>query len=138
MSIDRSVVTGEVYFYRLEAVARNGASELFGPVMVRVGRGSSPRPRNELAASRPNPFAGDQEETRIGFELAHRSQVRLELFDVSGRLVRVLLNETRDAGRQEAPWDGRDARGEAVGAGVYFYRLEAGEFQATRSLVRLR
>jgi hypothetical protein len=87
-----------------------------------------------FSGAHPNPF-------RTGplfrFALASRARVRLDLFDVSGRRVRRLVDEDRDAGYWEAPWDGRDARGRRVAAGVYFARFEAGDYTATRKVVRL-
>jgi flagellar hook assembly protein FlgD len=60
------------------------------------------------------------------------------VYDAAGRLVRTVLDETRAAGAQAVNWDGRNARGQAVGSGVYFYRLDAGNFSETRPLVRIR
>ncbi len=66
-----------------------------------------------LLASSPNPFAGD---TRIGFALPRATDVRLEVF----------------AGKHEARWSGADQAGRRVEAGLYFYRLRAGTFTASR------
>ena len=57
------------------------------------------------------------------------------LYDISGRMVRVSLDETLDAGPHVVRWGGLDVGGQAVAAGVYFYKLDAGDFSATRSLV---
>jgi hypothetical protein len=134
---DQEVQEATTYFYRLEAVALNGMSEYFGPVEVRSRSVLNTSPRNWLGLSRPNPLA-DEDETTIGFELAQRTRARMTLYDASGRLVRVVLNEVLDGGQHVVRWDGRDVRGEGVGAGVYFYKLDAGKFNATRSLVRLK
>jgi len=91
-----------------------------------------------LRQSHPNPFRGESERTAIGFELAGRTRATLRVFDASGRLVRIVLHETLEAGVHSAFWDGRNARGDAVATGVYFYRLDAGKFSETRPLVRLR
>jgi len=94
--------------------------------------------RDWLGQSHPNPFRGESGSTAIGFELAQRTRAALRVFDASGRLVRIVLDETLEAGAHAAFWDGRNARGRAVATGVYFYRLDAGKFSETRPLVRLR
>jgi len=91
--------------------------------------------RFELAQNYPNPF---NPSTMIVFSLARPVEVHLAVYDVSGRLVRVLVNESRSAGNHRVEWDGRDGRGSSVASGVYFYRLQAGEFSATRKMVMLR
>ena len=65
-------------------------------------------------------------------------RISLSLFDAAGRLVRLLLDETIASGSHRVAWDGRNDGGQEVAAGVYFYRLDAGEFSATRRLVKLR
>lgn len=83
-----------------------------------------------LYPSRPNPF---NPSTAIAFDLPERASVRLEVFDVAGRLVRVLVDgRDLDAGRHEATWNGRDAAGRPVGSGVFFYRLSAGDIVRTQ------
>ena len=79
----------------------------------------------------PNPFAGT---TSIGFDLPVAADVRLEIFDMQGRLVRRFA-ERSDAGRHSIVWDLRDARARAVPPGIYVYRLRAGAFDARLKLV---
>lgn len=84
----------------------------------------------------PNPF---NPRTTIAFDLPEPATVRLEVFDVAGRLVDVLLrDEPHAAGRWEVTWRGRDGSGRGVAAGVYFCRLEAGDFRATRRLLLVK
>ncbi len=88
-----------------------------------------------LHGPRPNPVRGSAE---IRFDLPVSSSVALEIFDVTGRRVRVLENRTVTAGRHVLQWDGRDDHGSRVAAGMYFYRLQAGEFRDIRKMVVLR
>lgn len=88
-----------------------------------------------LAQSRPNPATGASE---IAFELPQAARVRLSVYDATGRLVARLVDETLPAGRHAARWDARSAAAEPLGAGVYFYRLEAGSYEATRKMVLVR
>jgi flagellar hook assembly protein FlgD len=64
--------------------------------------------------------------------------VTIEVFDVSGRLVARLLDERREAGRHRVEWRGEDARGSAAPSGVYFCRMRAGSYEATRKIVLMR
>lgn len=61
------------------------------------------------------------------------------VFDVRGRLVATLRDGIQAGGEHSVPWDGRDSGGEAVGSGVYFYRLttESGE-RESKSMVTLK
>ncbi len=93
-------------------------------------------PAARLLGARPNPFRSD---TSIYFELPETGEgVHLAVFDVNGRLVKKLTSNALPAGPQAMTWDGRDHRGRAVAPGIYFYRLTAGAFEATRSIVRVR
>jgi gingipain R len=77
-----------------------------------------------LLGNYPNPF---NPSTRIAFELPVDTAVRLGVYDIRGRLVRMLVNETLGSGKQEILWDGSDSRGSKVSSGVYLYRLETFE-----------
>jgi hypothetical protein len=69
----------------------------------------------------PNPF---NPRTLIRYDLRHRAPVRLQIYDLRGRLVRNLVaDETEEAGRHEVAWDGRDDAGQPLGAGTYLCRL---------------
>ena len=83
--------------------------------------------RTELGTVVPNPF---NPITRIPYSLASDGRVRLSVYDSAGRLVERLIEGERPAGHHSARWD---ARGRP--SGVYFCRLEVGDFVATRKLV---
>jgi flagellar hook assembly protein FlgD len=89
-----------------------------------------------LHPSYPNPF---NPSTRISFDLPRPERVTLKIYDLTGRLVRVLVDEdSLPAGRHEATWQGRDDHGRKVAAGVYLYRLEAGTYQHSRSMTLVK
>ena len=83
----------------------------------------------------PNPF---NPQTAICFDLPEESVVTLEIFDLLGRYLRLLVAEKLPASSQQVVWDGRDERGRAMSSGLYFYRLRAGDFQQTRRMLLLR
>jgi bacillolysin len=69
----------------------------------------------------PNPF---NPTTRIEYEVPARSQVKLTVYDLLGRLVRTLVNAEMQAGQFSTTWDGTDASGKVLSSGMYVYRLE--------------
>ncbi|RMI04697.1 MAG: T9SS C-terminal target domain-containing protein, partial [Calditrichaeota bacterium] len=83
----------------------------------------------------PNPF---NPTTTIAFHLPHVSRITLHVFDVTGRRVRTLVNGKLPAGAHRVVWDGTDDGGRAVAGGVYFYRLQAGDFVATRKMLLIK
>lgn len=87
-----------------------------------------------LSPSQPNPFSN---RTGIGFDVPRATRVTLQLYDVSGRLVRTLTDRQWPAGRHRLEWDGTTNQGSPARGGVYFCRMEAGEFRSQQSMVRL-
>ena len=83
----------------------------------------------------PNPF---NPETTLRYELPEASPVRLEIFDMLGQRVRLLVQEYQDAGRYEVQWDGLDESGREMASGLYVYRLQAGAFSQVRKMTLLR
>jgi hypothetical protein len=83
-----------------------------------------------LLQNYPNPF---NPRTTIKYELPKSSQVRLSVFDILGREVLLLVNERRNAGVYEVKFDGSN-----LASGVYFYRLQAGDFTQTKRLLLLK
>lgn len=84
----------------------------------------------------PNPF---NPQTMIQYDVpAGGADVSISIYDVSGRLVRDLVNQHRAAGRWSVQWNGEGARGERVASGVYFYRMRAGSFVDTKKMVLLK
>lgn len=124
------------YRYWLLAVDYSGnASELVPQSGQVSGLGAAPLPV-ALHAAYPNPF---NPRTTLSFDLEKAGPVDLQVFDVSGHLVRSLLRgEVRGAGRNTAVWTGTNDEGRNVAAGLYFYRLRAGDFEQTRRMTLLK
>ena len=90
-----------------------------------------------LLANYPNPF---NPETWIPYQLSEPAEVTVTIYAANGAVVRRLDLGHRRAGSYDsrgraAYWDGRNAQGESVASGVYFYTLSAGDFSATRKMV---
>jgi hypothetical protein len=89
-----------------------------------------------LSHNFPNPF---NPSTAIQYRVpSPGSRVRLSVYDLSGRLVRMLVDAYRSGGEHLAIWRGLDDHGRAVGSGVYFYRLEVGDTKLERKMVMLK
>jgi hypothetical protein len=88
-----------------------------------------------LRANVPNPF---NPATKITFALPQTGRVKLAIFDLTGRLVRVLVDGVRAAGNYEVPWNGTNDRGQQVPSGVYVCRMDAGSFRETRRMTLVK
>jgi len=92
-----------------------------------------PRPTQYfLSQNYPNPFNAN---TQISFALPKAGKVTLEVFNVLGQKVNTLVNEYMKAGTRIVNWDGRDAQGNNVSSGIYFYRLLAEDFKQTKKML---
>lgn len=86
--------------------------------------------------SHPNPF---NSRTTISYQLSEASDVRLQVFDLQGRLLRTLVDQRQDGpALHSANWDGVDLYGRPVASGVYFYRLVVGESEAARRITLVK
>jgi hypothetical protein len=83
----------------------------------------------------PNPF---NPMGTVAFELPRAGQVRVEVYDLTGRRVRTLLDGHRDSGRHQLSWDGRDGHGRTVSSGVYLVRLATPSGTLTQRSVLLK
>jgi hypothetical protein len=84
----------------------------------------------------PNPF---NPATTVAFDLAKPAMVRIGIYDVSGRLVKTLIDRSMEAGSHEVGWNGMNNAGTGVPSGMYFYRMTTSDgFTATRKMILLR
>lgn len=121
--LDATVENDVTYNYWLEAIDVGGSSETFGPVEC-TWRGILPT-TYALYQSRPNPAPGS---ATIAFGLPETAPVTLAVYDVSGRKVTTVVNETLAIGTHERTISG-------LAPGVYVYRLKAGDFNAAKKMV---
>jgi len=128
--VDREIERGICYTYRINYYDEEETHTLFETDPV-----ETPAYSLMLAQNRPNPF---NPSTVIGFSLPKRCNVRLEIFDTAGRLVKVLRDGVLDAGEHDVEWDGTNSAGTMVGSGVYFCLLRAGKQSVSNKMVLLR
>jgi hypothetical protein len=89
-----------------------------------------------LAQNAPNPFMGT---AVIGYQVAPPGgRVVITIFDVAGRMVRVLVDGEKPPGFYKTPWDGRDDDGRMLASGVYFYRMKAPGFTSNKRMMFVR
>lgn len=89
----------------------------------------------QLYQNRPNPF---NHSTTIDYTIPENTNVRLEVYDITGRRIKVLENTNKTAGTHTAVWNGRDEQERIAGNGAYIYRIQAGNFVKTGKMLMLK
>jgi hypothetical protein len=90
---------------------------------------------NRLFQNEPNPF---NPRTVLRFSVSSRGPVELAIYDVSGRLVKTLVNGPVDAGSHNVVWDGTDNEGRKVTSGIYWSQYQAGDYISSKKMVLLK
>ena len=83
----------------------------------------------------PNPF---NPVTTLRYDLPENSLVNIIIYDMLGRQVKTLINQTQDAGYRSIIWDATNDYGKPVSAGMYLYQIHAGEYISTKKMVLLK
>ncbi len=123
---DRNLISGK-YSYRLKQIDNNGNFEYYslnGDVVVGVPS------KFDLSQNYPNPF---NPSTKINFDMPKDGLVSLKIYDMLGREVATLVNEIRTAGYYTV-----DFNASSLSSGIYFYRINAGEFTSVKKMVVLK
>jgi hypothetical protein len=125
------------YYYGRVDLMKAILYNLFGLPPLTGGGGTSgvePKATFKWALSQnsPNPLASG---TEIKFEVASTSDVSIKIYNAMGQLVKVLRDGRMEPGRYSVAWDGRNQTGERVSSGVYFYKMEGQQFDATKKML---
>ena len=91
--------------------------------------------RFSLSQNYPNPF---NPVCNIEYFLPKGSEVKLVIYNIFGQKVRVLVDEYQTAGSKSVRWDGKDCQGREVTSGIYFYKIEAGDFVKSKRMVMIK
>ena len=83
----------------------------------------------------PNPF---NPVTTLRYDLPETDFVNITIYDMLGREVKTLINQTQDAGYRSVIWDATNDYGKPVSAGIYLYQIQAGEYISTKKMVLLK
>jgi hypothetical protein len=133
---DDDVIPGRTYYYRLEALGRNGSRQQFGPLRATLLPVAPVAPLALSLAIGPNPTS----EAPVEFHvlIPRTMPISLRLLDVRGRQVKTLVTAMAGPGEFHTSWDGTDDRNRPVSSGVFFCQLKAGSQTITKRLVRLK
>tara|TARA_B110000196_G_scaffold298420_1_gene290269 strand:- start:956 stop:2629 length:1674 start_codon:yes stop_codon:yes gene_type:complete len=83
----------------------------------------------------PNPF---NPITSLRYDLPEDGVVNITIYDIMGRIVKTLVNDSQTAGYKSIQWNAANHRNESVSAGLYLYTIQAGEFRQTKKMVLLK
>ena len=83
----------------------------------------------------PNPF---NPVTTLRYDIPENSHVNITIYDMLGRQVKTLINQTQDTGYRSVIWDATNDYGKPVSAGIYLYQIQAGEYMQTKKMVLLK
>lgn len=89
----------------------------------------------EVMQNFPNPF---NPSTSISYSLPESELVTLIVYDISGRKIAELVNNTQNPGTYNVIWNGKNSSGENIASGIYFYQLNAGSFKSVKKMIMLR
>jgi hypothetical protein len=129
----------------IAATTANGVFTVSG--ITGVSEGTALPQSYNLLQNYPNPFLSEAKsrlagnpKTSIRYQLSKESSVRLQIYNLHGQLVRTLVDAKMKAGEAATTWDGKNAAGDRVPSGAYFYRLQVngGEWTSTRKMMVIR
>ena len=123
--VDKLIDQGK-YFYRLKQIDFNGTFEYSNEIEVEVRL----LDKFSLEQNYPNPF---NPTTTIGYVLQERSNSKLTLLNAIGEEIAILANEEQDKGYHKVEFDASN-----LASGIYFYRIQTGNFIDTKKMVLLR
>ncbi len=138
---DKEVYNNNVYYYWLESVAIDGTIQYAGPITVTIGDPNYEPPtpeipvRTALMSAYPNPF---NPQTNLRYSLKEAGDVQIGVYNMKGQLIRSYSRNHSVPGYFSVVWDGKDANGKLVSSGVYFYRMNSGEYSATRKMMLMK
>ena len=88
-----------------------------------------------ISQNYPNPF---NPITTLQYELPEDSFVNVTVYDMLGNVVNNLINANQSSGHKSIQWDATNNRGEPVSAGIYLYKIQAGDFVDTKKMILLK
>lgn len=134
---DQAVIPGQTYQYRLGDVDYSGKLKYHQEILVTVSAiEDTEHPQTFiLRPAYPNPF---NPATRIQYELLKEAEISVTIYDILGKQITTLVNQWQEPGYKQVSWDGTDWTGNQVGAGIYLYRIDAGNYSKTGKLILIK
>ena len=118
--------------YLLPQLAPDGN---YCPSNVQVSNESSNPQSFQLFSAYPNPF---NPETNIVYTIPAGIPFRIEILDIQGKIIKILINERISDGQGQSKWDGKGEDGILVSSGLYFFRLSSADFIESKKILLLR
>ena len=131
---DNTVQENEYYDYRLSDVDYDGNVEYHSLQLMGVSSSNVPE-QFVLYPNYPNPF---NPVTTIRYDLSKESFVDVTIYDMLGNVVHNLVNANESSGYKSVQWNATNNQGEPVSAGVYLYKIQAGDFVDTKKMILLK
>lgn len=132
--IDKDVIPGLTYQYKLESVDFNGQTEIHGPIEIYFNP-AQVSSDYILFENYPNPFNNS---TIIRFKLPEAEMVLLNVYNSLGQKIKTLLNDYQPPGIHNVFWDGTDDSGNIVSSGIYYYSLETPRYVRMKKMLFLQ
>ena len=135
---DYDIGSNMEYFYRVSSVddAENMSDYSEIASAIALGTDSELIPTEfALFQNYPNPF---NPFTTIQFRVVDPVNVSLNIYDLSGKQIKTLVNSFKNAGKHQVVWDATNNLGQSVAAGMYIYTIQAGDFNQTRKMLLLK
>ncbi len=135
--LDRELEQTGTYYYWLQVSDLDGSSIYHGPINVVFSQGEEGGTPDipfvtKLENAYPNPFNPN---TNIRYQLEKPGDVKIDIYNARGQLVRSFSSYHAAAGYYQINWDGRDSSGKAVSSGVYQYKMTSGKYHSTKKMV---
>jgi hypothetical protein len=129
--IDTRIRERGTYYYKLEQIDIDGNSVMYDPIEITISQVVIPT-RFFLEQNFPNPF---NPRTSIRYGLPEETDVKIQIFNMRGELVRTLVDTRQRAGEYDLNWDTRSDAGIKLPSGLYFYRLDTDHFRAVKKMI---
>ncbi|MFZ5518686.1 MAG: FlgD immunoglobulin-like domain containing protein [Candidatus Zhuqueibacterota bacterium] len=137
---DESVSNIETIYYRVAVEDDAHNRSISGEIAVTTSDVNASREKDvpetyQLGENFPDPF---NPSTEIAFQIPKDGQVTIVIYNLLGERVKTLTNQFYSSGKYQLTWNGQDDLGRNAYSGIYFYRMEAGEFQASGKMILAR
>lgn len=128
---DDGIYSSGKYSYRLKQIDTDGSYEYSSIKDVLISNPSI----TKLKQNYPNP---SNPSTTIEYELPSKDCISIKIYDIAGKIVRVLLNEEKESGRYKIIWDGLNDAKALVSSGTYFYQIQTSNIIKTKKMILLK
>ena len=132
------LTNSQTYLAGVSALYDEGESDIieFEFTYTGTNAGNEIVPTTKLIGNYPNPF---NPETTISFSVTQTSSfVNIEVFNLKGQKVKTLINEKLEAGNHQVVWGGKDDNNKSVSSGIYFYKMNSGDYISIKKMILMK